>query len=706
MQPLVLIAILMLSLIGSIVALRSLLRRINHSFHTSSIFTAARLQVYNLLYRLHFRATPQLIAADPPLMAATLVAPTEPHRRRTFWFTLLELGLIVIWAVWVGQAYLDPNPDMWPNGGELGMAVQSHFPWTWLPKCGACALWNGWVNGGSPTVADVYGAVAHPLVVAAVIAFGLINGAKFIMLTSLVLVGIAQWWLAKVMGLSWLPRLWSAAIAIVGGHIAGRMDAGLVIFVFSIASTSLLLAPAIQLVQTPRRRTAIILGLLLGLALLSGQGYMQVTIVFGLMPALLIFALGSKFDRRRVWKEFAVSGLIAILIAAVLWIPMVHFWPNVAKDSDPGLGSVQPIQYLPLNLVINDHDFYNTTDLAKTALVFLYVNYIGWAPILLAVAAVRLAPRNRRRLLLFFGIAIGFVYILASGLPIIVLRDAFGVQVTGIRFPSIIASLAVPLILALAAWGVDLMLKLGWPVKYLKLPLNRLKTLSFKPIAVLMPVLLLAAIIPVYEFSKTWLITVPAIPPQNVLSIMRTNTSQWVYPPFGEAYWLPYGLNANLKMVTITRPWQWKDRVFPDYSVEASWKNVGPATGPVIAEIDGLAIFTHPGIEYAYIQIESKTVPCQAQALGGDIDVNCQSDEDGSLIVEENNWDGWYVKRDGVSADLGTGQWLSTAAPAGMHHYEFRYRPWDVPLGLAISLIGLGWAVWLWIRGSPKNESV
>ena len=116
--------------------------------------------------------------------------------------------------------------------------MQSHFPWTALPKCGLCALWNGWVNGGSPTLADVYGAVAHPLAIGSVISFGLVNGAKFMLLASLILAGFAQWWLAKVMRLSWLPRLWVAGMAVVGGHIAGRLQLGLVIFVFSTASIS------------------------------------------------------------------------------------------------------------------------------------------------------------------------------------------------------------------------------------------------------------------------------------------------------------------------------------------------------------------------------------------------------------------------------------------------------------------------------------
>jgi hypothetical protein len=69
----------------------------------------------------------------------------------------------------------------------------------------------------------------------------------------------------------------------------------------------------------------------------------------------------------------------------------------------------------------------------------------------------------------------------------------------------------------------------------------------------------------------------------------------------------------------------------------------------------------------------------------------------------ENAWDGWRVERDGSAVALGTGRWLNTQAPGGEHSYTFRYQPWDVPLGLLLSLIGLWIAGWLWVRDGIKT---
>jgi hypothetical protein len=58
-----------------------------------------------------------------------------------------------------------------------------------------------------------------------------------------------------------------------------------------------------------------------------------------------------------------------------------------------------------------------------------------------------------------------------------------------------------------------------------------------------------------------------------------------------------------------------------------------------------------------------------------------------------------YRDGDGGEVALGReGQWLSAEAPAGAHRFAFRYRPWDAPLGLALSAIGCLAALWLWIR--------
>ena len=277
-----------------------------------------------------------------------------------------------------------------------------------------------------------------------------------------------------------------------------------------------------------------------------------------------------------------------------------------------------------------------------------------------------------------FLIAIAVVFLLSSGLPIIVLRDVFNIFLTGIRFPSLMVSAVVPLVLGLAAWGFDLLLKADWSFFRWGRYGGRWPVFNVKPMWLILPVIAALAVLAAYDFSKLWLITVPVPTPNDVIVTWQTPTAEWIYPPYTEGAWLPLGLNDNLKMVTVARPWQWKDRQPPAYAIEAIRNLDKPPTGSVLGTFGNLTVVAHPGVEYAYVNTDDGAVPCRASAMGGNIDVECGADRAGTLIVQENNWSGWFASRDGEPIALVDGQWLSVPAAAGQHHYEFRYRPWDV----------------------------
>jgi len=132
-------------------------------------------------------------------------------RSRLSWGHLAELAVVVLWAMWVGRAYLSLDPKVWPWGREFDIVLQSEFVWTLLPQCGDCVLWNGFANGGSPAFVDMHGVVLHSIVVITTLLWGPINGAKITIVASLALAGLVQWWLAKALGLGRVARVWCAS---------------------------------------------------------------------------------------------------------------------------------------------------------------------------------------------------------------------------------------------------------------------------------------------------------------------------------------------------------------------------------------------------------------------------------------------------------------------------------------------------------------
>ncbi|RIK17369.1 MAG: hypothetical protein DCC52_16905 [Chloroflexi bacterium] len=68
---------------------------------------------------------------------------------------------------------------------------------------------------------------------------------------------MAQWWLARVLGLGWLARMWSALLAVVAGNIAGRMQMGWFGVALATASVALIFPPFIHVALTGSRRAGV-----------------------------------------------------------------------------------------------------------------------------------------------------------------------------------------------------------------------------------------------------------------------------------------------------------------------------------------------------------------------------------------------------------------------------------------------------------------
>ncbi len=636
---------------------------------------------------------------------------TRDPDRRLPWQPILEIGLIILWAMWLGRDYLELAPNMWPNGREFGMAIHPHYIWTQLKECGSCVLWNGFYNGGSPAFTELHAAVLHPLVIIATLIWGGLNGAKIVIVGSLAMAGIGQWWLAKVMRLGWVARLWSAAMVAAGGHLAGRMEIGVVGVIVSTAACSLIIAPGIQLARSDRRRDAIPLAVVLALAILSGQGYLQIGLLVSIIPAFAILMVDDQLRIRSVWREFVLTGVLALLLAGPFVIPFLHFWPQFGKDMDFDLvfPSVQSLEYIPLNFVIRNLDLYYTDQLGKLPYPYLYLNYIGWIPLLFALLPLRLAKSQERRLLTFFIVSIGLVFLASSAVTFRQIGQFLPDLVAGLRYPSLIAGLAVPLILGLAAWGIDRLWQLKWmilpfaPDNGLKYPKANARLSQFILLMVLILALRAAA-----SFSRSWLFT----DDQDEMMLagieaVQTESAQWVTLPLGEHFWAPAAAEAGLKLTQQARPSHWKERPAPPSYLEATRHSVSSAEidSQLISTEADLILIKQPQNQYAFVTLDKngEAEPCTAVATGGHITVNCTTSQPGLLIVQENRWSGWKAWQDGNPISIGNqSQWLTVNAPAGEHVYQFRYLPGDVLAGFITMLIGIVLAVVIWLK-APGN---
>ncbi|HUI89919.1 MAG TPA: hypothetical protein VLX61_14470 [Anaerolineales bacterium] len=616
---------------------------------------------------------------------------------------LAEVGAIAIWVLIVGHGYLDMNPQMWPIGGEFGHQIQSNYLWTQFEKCGWCAVWFGSEQGGFPAFVSIPTSMLHPIVALATLTLGVVNGVKVTLLVSLWLAGVAQWWIARELKLGPLPRLWSAGIAVAGGNLACRMETGYYQQILAIASAGLLVAALIHLFHGGGRQGAVLLGICAASFLLADQGYMQIGMIQILCAGVFLF-----FDDRKhvstFCKELIISLCLGALLAAPLLVPLLHFSPNFTKGLGPSFEAAQPLAYLPLNLVIDDLKYYQTDILGKFPFPQLYSLYIGWIPILLAVLGLGKIRKEDRWIGWFFGVAIFLAFFAASAMLDKLLvkfwpATANSPFVGGLRFPSYIAALAIPFILGLSAYGLEYLMSKKWPtISFSRSEASPLQLQLSSKWLVLIP--LLYSLQAVYAFSTHWYTMVPLAPEVNdVLVALKTDSLQWVEPPFGVDYFVEPAVAMGLKLSPGFMDVIWNGRDLPEPVLYASYSGEPPGATAEVESVDGVAIYaTDPGNTYAQITNGQTQEPCQALGSGGQITVQCAATQAGRLIVKENMWAGWYAWTDGRPVSLYQNQWLEVDAPAGTHTFTFRYLPWDVPLGLALFVMGIGACIWLWFR--------
>ena len=175
----------------------------------------------------------------------------------------------------------------------------------------------------------------------------------------------------------------------------------------------------------------------------------------------------------------------------------------------------------------------------------------------------------------------------------------------------------------------------------------------------------------------------------------------------GEPYWTEPAVRMGLKVTGESLPWWTGAKKFPPPYLELTRSPLPKGENTALVKaVENETLYAHPLSEYALVAYPGGQSPCTATGTAGAIDVECGSETPGTLVVHENAWTGWRVWRDGRRALLTGEQWLEVSAPPGKHRYEFRFLPIDVPIGLVLSLIGIGVCGWILRPRAGPTEPV
>ncbi len=426
-----------------------------------------------------------------------------------------------------------------------------------------------------------------------------------------------------------------------------------------------------------------------------------------------------------VWREYGLALGLALLLAGVFLVPLFHFWPNVTKAIDPTFRAAQPLAYVPLNLVTIEPEAIPSATRGKLPYTYMYNLYIGWLPVVLALVGLTFGGRHALRARLFLSSGVFLMFLLSSAVPWHWLNGHLPLA-ANIRHTPLLAGLAVPAVIGLAAAGVDRLVTLPWPRFALPVfgrPGGRRLVLHSR---FLLGVPLLWSLWTPAVLASNWLRTADMRPLYTAMLALHTPNLQWVAPPYGELRWTQVGLDLGLKLSPIVWVFTWRDvpmprlEAIPDGGLPALLR-LGPMAGRPMFEgsdlkemfgsqvervgaLGEIPLYRYTGQHYAAVVTGMRVIPCQAAGSGGNLRIRCTTEQAGTLVVREHAWPGWAAWRGDTRLPLASGPWISVPAPTGTHEYVLRYRPWDVPAGFALTVLGAVLTLRLWIRSRVRTR--
>ncbi len=448
-----------------------------------------------------------------------------------------------------------------------------------------------------------------------------------------------------------------------------------------------------------------LLGVAFALAIVAGQGYVQIGFVL-LLPLLAILIVGGPAPAAVVVRRLLVAAVLGLLLAAPLVVPVLHFLPELAKGIDGQFTTAQPLKFTLLNLLVDDAAFYRTEILGKMPFPAIYAHFIGWIPLVLAIWGLgsRRVTGSARHGLFLGATALGALW-LATASPFAWLARTFSSLalqnfIMGVRFTPLFIGLAVPPILALAGIGVARLLLLSWPRFSLGVSGMQDKPASFLELntQVLLVIPLVLALAETYSFGRAYIYSAPVIHGVGeALDALKTPDLQWVDTPYGEQFWMEAAAARDLKVSTGTQGWSWANRE-PPLPVRTLSRGNPPPGMTAAGVAGGLNVYASgPGREYAVVSgADGRRFACQAHGGGGDITVSCEAAAAGMLTVAENVWPGWQARVDGQAVPLYGQPFIALPLRPGAHTVSLKYRPYDVLAGGLLFLVGIVWAAYLW----------
>jgi len=676
-------------------------------------------------------------------MPTSAIACTWAHLAAVRWRVPLAIDWLVIAAssFLFAKPYLNLDSSLLPGGPEFeGNSGIIGVAQTAIRDHGEFPFWNPFVDTGTPYISDPMTHLFNPLASVPGILLGPVNGPKVAVFLTILVSGLAFYYLAAVLDI-WRPvRIWAALAYAFNGHMAARFNTGHFDFGLAFAFLPLAMAFAVQTVRRPGGVYPFLGGLSVALVLFSGNVYYIVFLIPAVALAVLFYLISV--SGARPWLSFdpraavrlAVMDLWTLGIASAQLIPYFQVRDYVIKSSDPLLLGSQPVVGSLINFIQSDWEFFRSSSYDKIAgFMNEYYSYVGWAPYVGVLLLPLALARGRRRAVLFTAslFALYIAWASAAHTPFHYVMDLVP-WLYKLRWTSrLLGPATLPLIL-LAALGFD-GLRSAFDLKMAGLARfrqhRRLAALGAAPLVLAAGVFLALALQDEYEANQRLIdnLVPRSKEEQEIARSLRSLSDEASLVSVVDGRWGLALAYFDQRLQRLPIPWP------GELAVQVPKQRDGAMVeGEFIPRPHLLVLYAYAvpleedaqlvklaaerkvyrlprslpmafttrsidppfGNEPAWESKASKAVAHIRSTNRLEIEAEPRPGED-TLVLLQTHFPGWQVKVDGSKTQKvsNLGGYLATPAVAGRHTYSFVFDPTPQRYGLAISagtILGAG----------------
>jgi hypothetical protein len=676
-------------------------------------------------------------------MAESVIAATWSHLTAVRWRVPLAVDWLVIAAssFLFAKPYLNLDSGVLPGGPEFeGNSGVIAVARTAIRDHGEFPFWNPFVDTGTPYVADPMTHLFNPLASVPGIILGPVNGPKVAVFLTILVSGLAFYYLTAILDI-WRPvRIWAALAYAFNGHMAARFNMGHFDFGLAFAFLPLAVAFTVQTARRPGGVYPFLGGLSVALVLFSGNVYYIVFLVPAVALAALFYLVSASGARpwlsldARAAVRLAAMALWTLGIASAQLIPYFQVRDYVMKSSDPLLLGSQPVVGSLINFIQSDLEFFRSSSYDKIAgFMNEYYSYVGWAPYVGVLLLPLALARGRHRAVLFAAslFALYIAWASAAHTPFRYVMDLMP-WLYKLRWTSrLLGPATLPLIL-LAALGFDA-LRTAFDLKMAGLAQfrrhRRLAALAAAPLVLAAGVFLALALQDEYQANQRLIDNlVPRSKEEQeiALALRSLDDEASLFSSVDGRWGLPLAyFDQRLQRLPISWPGELAIKVpklgdgamvtgelIPRPHLLVLYADAVPLEedAQLVKVAGGRKIYRLPrslpmafttrsvdppfGPEPAWEPKASKATAHIRSPNRLDVEAEPGPGED-TLVLLQTHFPGWKVKVDGSRSQTvsNLGGYLATPAVAGRHTYSFVFDPAPQHWGLAISagtILGAG----------------